>query len=209
MKFEALIACTPPYGVFRTGQVLSGQRSPASVGRQMDRWCKTGRLLQLRRGVYAVPEPYVRQTPHPFLVANVLKRASYVSVQSALAHYGMIPEYVPTVTSVTTGRPEIIDTPLGRFQYRHVSAGRFQGFREIDIATGQPILIASPEKALVDLLHLTPGSDDDALLRELRVTPHESFADPAVLTAAAVTESSKKVMRAVQRLWEIWREETT
>ena len=209
MKFDELSSLVPPYGLFRTGQILAGQARTADINRQMDRWRKSGRLLQLRRGVYALPEPYAKQSPHPFLVANILKRASYVSLQSALAHYGMIPEFVPTTTSVTTGRPETLSTPLGRFQYRHVSMHLFNGFHEIEISTDQPMMIASPEKALIDLLYLTPRSDSDAFLRELRLSPHESFADPAVLSAAAVASSSKKVQRAVRILETIWKENLT
>ena len=167
MKLDELINRVPSHGVFRTGWILSGQANPANVGRQLDRWCKSDRLCQLRRGVYALRDPYTKQVPHPFLVSNVLKRASYVSLQSALSHYGMIPEYVPTTTCVTTGRPESFETPLGRFQYRHVARRLFDGFLEIEIVSEQSVRIATPEKALVDLLYLTPGSDNDALLREL------------------------------------------
>ena len=51
--------------------------------------------------------------PHPFLVANALHRGSYVSLQSALAFHGVIPEHVPTVTSVGPGRPETVRNVLG------------------------------------------------------------------------------------------------
>lgn len=207
MKFEEMLLCIPPHGVFRTGQLLAGKGKATSVGRQLDRWCKSGRVLQLRRGVYAVEAIYAKHLPHPFLVANILKRASYVSLQSALSYYGMIPEYVPTTTSVTTERPERFDTPLGRFEFRHTAKHLFTGFHEIEIAPELAARIASPEKALVDLLYLTPHSDDDALLRELRVTPHPSFSNKEVLPNAATASASKKVIRAVERLVGIWEEE--
>ena len=54
-------------------------------------------------------KPIGRVSAHPFVVANALKKASYVSLQSALSHYGMIPEYVPVTTSVTTRRPEEVE----------------------------------------------------------------------------------------------------
>lgn len=207
MKFEEMLDCVPSHGVFRTGQLLAGQGKATNVERQLDRWCKSGRILQLRRGVYAVKATYVKHPPHPFLVANILQRASYVSLQSALSYYGMIPEYVPTTTSVTTKRPERFDTPLGRFEFRHTAKHLFTGFNEIEITPGLTALIASPEKALVDLLYLTPHSDNDALLRELRVTPHPSFTNKEVLPNAATASASKKVVRAVGRLLAIWQEE--
>jgi len=119
----------------------------------------------------------------------------------------MIPEYVPTTTSVTTERPERFDTPLGRFEFRHTAKHLFTGFRETEIAPGLTALIASPEKALVDLLYLTPDSDNEALLRELRMTPHSSFANKNVLLDAASASMSQKVIRAVVRLLALWEEE--
>ena len=207
MKFESLVNHMPPHGVFRRGQILAGQLNPANVERQLDRWTKSGRLLQLRRGVYALGKPYTRISPHPFLTANLLKRASYVSLQSALSYYGMIPEYVPATTSVTTGRPETLATPLGRFQYRHVARQLFDGFNEIEIAADQRVLIAAPEKALVDILYLTPHSDSEDFLRELRVLPHPSFADETVLLSAARASLSKKVLRAMSCLVKILQED--
>jgi hypothetical protein len=206
MNIEELATKVGPVGLFRTGQILAGERSPADVRRQLDRWVKSGRVVQLRRGVYALAKPYCLTAAHPFTAANALKKASYVSLQSALAHYGMIPEYVPVTTSVTTGRPEELDTPAGRFQFRHVSARLFYGFKEAEPAPGQFALLADPYKALVDLLYLTPNSDQVAFLRELRLTRPEGF-DLGQLRVTADRSGSAKVKRAVQRLFEEWKEE--
>jgi hypothetical protein len=140
---------------------------------------------------------------HPFTVANVLKKASYVSLQSALAHYGMIPEYVPVTTSVTTGRPEELETPAGRFQFRHIADRLFGGFSETEVSPGEFALLASPYKALVDLLYLTPGSDQFDYLGELRLSPPEHFG-PVSLQTSAESTGSAKVRRAVEKLLGIW-----
>lgn len=63
--------------------------------------------------------PYRKTEPHPFLVANRLVRGSYVSLHSALAHHGLIPEHVPVITSLTTGRPQQRENPFGSFEYHH------------------------------------------------------------------------------------------
>jgi hypothetical protein len=167
---------------------------------------KSGRVIRLRRGVYLLARPDGQMTAHPFAVANVLKRASYVSLQSALAHHAMIPEHVPVTTSVTTGRPEEIENPVGRFQFRHVRGSLFHGFEEREIAPGQLALVADPYKALVDLLYLTPHSDGTAYLRELRLIPPERF-EPDAMRAAAGRSASAKVGRAVERLVRRWQEE--
>jgi hypothetical protein len=205
MKIADLAHRLPPGGLFRTGLILSGQANPASVRRQLDRWTKSGRIVQLRRGVYVLQKPYATAGVHPFAAANALKKASYVSLQSALAHYGMIPEYVPVTTSVTTGRPEEIETPVGRFEFRHTKPSRFFGFGETEIAPDQPALIATPQKALVDLLHLSPHSDEVVYLRELRLARPDGF-DLTALAATVERQGSRKVARAVRRLLRLWEE---
>ncbi|MBT3272512.1 MAG: hypothetical protein HN368_05115 [Spirochaetales bacterium] len=206
MKFERLFEIVMPVGLFRTGQILAGQRSPADVRRQLDRWVKSGHLLQLRRSVYMLNKPYMESAAHPFAIANAMKKASYVSLHSALAHYGMIPEYVPVTTSITTGRPEEVETSVGRFQFRHVAPRLFFGFKEIEISTGQHALLATPQKAVVDLLYLTPYSDEAEYLRELRLGKPNNF-DLEKLRETSHGCGSAKVDRAIERLIELWREE--
>ena len=204
MRFEDLLAVAPPNGVFRTGQILAGQTSPAQVRRQLDRWVKSGRVIRLRRGVYLLSDLHSKTSAHPFAVANALKKASYVSLQSALAHHGMIPEYVPVTTSVTTGRPEELSTPIGRFQFRHVGAHLLSGFREMEITSDQMALLASPEKALVDLLYLTPYSDRVEYLRELRLEKPQGL-DLEGLRTLVDNSRSAKIERAVERVLELWK----
>ena len=203
MKFGDLLAVAPPNGVFRTGQILAGQTSPAHVRRQLGRWVKSERVIRLRRGVYLLADLYSKTPAHPFAAANALKKASYVSLQSALAHHGMIPEYVPVTTSITTGRPEELSTPIGRFQFRHVRVPLFFGFTEMEIARDQMALLARPEKALVDLLYLTPHSDRVEYLRELRLEKPRGL-DLEGLHAVVERCRSAKIERAVARLLELW-----
>jgi len=205
MKIEELPERVADNGLFRSGQILSGSQRPADIRRQLDRWVKRGRIRQLRRGVYMLQKPYVSNVAHPFAVANALKKASYVSLQSALAHYGMIPEYVPVTTSVTTGRPEECDTAVGRYQFRHISPKRFFGFKEIEIAPDERVLIASAPKALVDLLYLTPQSDNPDYLRELRLHEPDGF-DCEALNAIVEKLGSSKVERAIRQVIQLWKE---
>jgi predicted transcriptional regulator of viral defense system len=197
MKWSEVLTIARDRPVFPSSFLLAGRGSAAALRRQLDRWVKSGRLLRLRRGVYAVALPYRAEAPHPFLVANHLRRPSYVSLQSVLSHYGMIPEFVPVTTSVTTGRPEELDTPLGRFLFRHLKKSAFFGYTQTEISRGQPVFLASPEKALLDLLYLTPGSDSPAYLNELRFEPTDRF-DWDILRKQAERIGSRKLKRAVE-----------
>lgn len=105
MEFKHLIEIVGDEPVFETGLLLAGDVDSGDVRRQLSRWVKAGRLYQLRRGLYALAPPFQKVKPHPFVIANRMVRGSYVSLQSALAYYGLIPEVVPLTTSVATTRP--------------------------------------------------------------------------------------------------------
>jgi predicted transcriptional regulator of viral defense system len=154
-----------------------------------------GRGKGHRRGVYALAEPYRSSAAHPFLIANNLVKASYVSPQSALAWYGMIPEYVPVTMSVTTHRPWSWDTSFGAFTYHHIKPGFFHSFKPTELSGGRIALVATREKALCDLVHLTPGGDAPAYLRELRLQNLDAIDVPA-LRALVHRSASPKLERA-------------
>jgi len=196
MKFEKLLEIVGHEPVFHSGMLLSGQIDPIDLGRQLSRWVRAGKLMKLRRGIYTLPEQYRKVPLHPFVVANRLKRASYVSIQSALEHYGLIPEYVPSVTSVTTGRPETYATPVGDFLYRHIKLDLFSDYALVDIGGGQSAYVARPEKALLDLLYLTVDSDDPGFIRELRLQNIDTV-DMDALSRLAAAIGNRKVVRAV------------
>ena len=205
MDFTSLMDLIKDEPLFTTGLLKVSGVKPAQITLQLVRWVKAGRLIQLRRGVYALSGPYRKVDPHPFLIANTLNRASYVSLQSALAWYSMIPEYVPEVTSVTTGRPELVTTGVGAFLFRHVKPELFSGFCRIEVVERQQAIVATPEKALVDLLYLTPASDSAGYLEELRLQNMESLNRKALRKWAILT-CSDKVQRAVRHFVTIFHE---
>ncbi|MEI6290972.1 MAG: hypothetical protein WCP19_11125 [Chloroflexota bacterium] len=168
MKFDDLLRIVGNEPAFESGLLLAGNVDIKNIRLQLTRWTNSGLLLQLRRGLYALAPPYQKISPHPFLVANQLKRGSYVSLQTALSYYGMIPEVVYMITSVTVGRPCRFQKQLGRFDFRHIKTDLFRGYKLQDFM-GQKAFIASPEKALLDLLYLQAGSSDPAYINELRL----------------------------------------
>jgi predicted transcriptional regulator of viral defense system len=170
--------------------------SPQQARLQLVRWVNAGKLIQLRRGLYALNRPFRKIEPHPFLLANRIRKASYVSLQSALSHYNMIPEYVPVVTSVTTGRPEEVRTELGTYAFRHVRKPLFGGFLNVTVAPGQSAFLATPEKALLDLIYLVPGGDQAAYIDELRLQNETALSTQALADAAKLFDSAK-IDRAV------------
>ena len=196
MKFEKLLSLVGDEPVFSSSLFDVVDVSASQVRLQIVRWVNAGKLIQLRRGLYVLNRPYRKIEPHPYLIANRLRKASYVSLQSALAYYGMIPEHVPVVTSITTGRREELQTGLGAFGFRHVQKSLFAGYQTVVVAPGQSAFLATPEKALLDLIYLSPGGDNAAFIDELRLQGTAALSSTA-LTAAARPFDSPKIERAV------------
>jgi len=192
--------------VFRTGLLLAGDVDSVHVRRQLGRWVKAGKVYQLRRGLYALAPPYQQIKPHPFLVANQLVRPSYISLQSALAYYGLIPEYVPVTTSVTSDRPQEVSTPLGEYQFKRVKKDRFFAFDLEDVGDGQSAYLAEPEKALLDLVYLRTGGEEISYLRSLRLQNMEGI-DTDRLGEIAQQSSSPKIVRAAENIIHMMGEE--
>ncbi len=206
MKWDSLLALVGDEPVFSTGLLLSGGASERGVRLQLSRWVKTGRLHQLRRGLYALAPPWRKVEPHPFLVANRIRQGSYVSLQSALAWHGAIPEHVPVVTSVGAGRPERYETPVGIYQFHHLAPDLRFGYLRIEVASRQFAFVASAGKALLDLIHLTPGADSSDYLHELRLQNPAVFDNPP-LESLAERSGKPKLMRAAKRAGALLAEE--
>jgi predicted transcriptional regulator of viral defense system len=201
MEFNSLLSLIGNEPVFESSLLLSGNVDPKGIRLQLTRWVKSGKIYQLRRGVYCVAPPYQKVRPHPFVVANHLQQASYVSMQSALSHYGLIPEIVNTTTSISTGRPERVETPLGVFEFRHVKTQLLFGYRMIDLG-GQEALVATPEKALLDLIYLQPGGETPAYLKELRLQ-NIGRLDLELLRKQAAKFDTSKMRLAVKNLSQV------
>ena len=119
---------------------------------------QSGLLIALRRGMYFPGPELDLPLPHHFLIANHLRGPSYVSLETALAHWGMIPERVYEINSITLKTSHVYDTPIGRFTYRHLDAPYYSfGLQREELSDNQFALIASPEKAVCDKIITTAG----------------------------------------------------
>lgn len=194
MKFEELLKKAGYLPCFSTGFLMAG-RKREQVNLQLARWVKDGRVIRIHKGLYVLAEPYRKCRIDPFYIANELGYPSYVSLQSALAWHGLIPEYVPAVISITTGRPQTIQTPLGRFEFRHIKQSMFWGYGQTETGPGCKAFVARPEKALLDLIYLTPGSGDPEYLKELRLQNLDRL-DRKALDEFAHQSKSPKLKRA-------------
>lgn len=134
--------------------IPGGKGARQALRNQLNRWQKRGLVLKLKRGIYILNEDDRKRNPGRFVIANQLYAPSYVSLESALAFYGLIPERPADVTSVTTKKTQAISNAHGVFLYQHVKPPAFRGLRREKDASGIDYFIAEPEKAVVDFLYL-------------------------------------------------------
>ncbi len=142
-----------------------------NVYNKISREEKAGNLIKIKRGLYAT-----EQTTNPMLVANYLFAPSYISFETALAYYGMIPERVHLIKSATymKNKTKLYENKFGRFEYRDVQKEVYAyGIDIVDI-DGNRIQIASREKALLDMLaSVSPRNNakevEELLFDDLRI----------------------------------------
>ena len=155
-----------PMGCFNINQVLLWEKD--FDRNNLTRWCRRGLLVKLRNQYYAFPE--YRQVPDfSRYVANRIYAPSYISLHSALSFYGMIPEEVVQLTSVTTLKTARFENDFGTFHYQNVKTPFYFGFEIKTIQSGRGLLFATPEKALLDLLYLNPYYRTEQDMEELRL----------------------------------------
>jgi predicted transcriptional regulator of viral defense system len=134
------------------------------------RWIDAGEILRLKRNLYTFPE-YLQIPDSALYFASQIYRPSYVSLHTALHFYGMIPEEVVQFTSVSTLKTAVFQNAFGSYTYHHVSATYMFGY-ELKKSEGQvPFVVqmATPEKAIIDLLHLYPEYSSSADMLNLRL----------------------------------------
>lgn len=185
MKHGSLVEFVGALPCFDLPLLVQGFDEPRDVIRvQLARWMKAGRLIGLRRGMYTLPESYRRAPLTPAFLANQLYRPSYLSGLWALGCHDLIPERVVWLTSVTARTPRRFGNPFGVFDYRHLKREAFFGYAAIPYG-GQQVLVAEPEKALLDHWHLTPGEWTAERLTEMRYQHHGRVSEARLRDYAA------------------------
>lgn len=163
--FQALAGSLPYFDLPMALQWTGQERHSLVV--QLGRWTRAGYLIALRRGLHTLAEPF-RKTPisAPEL-ANVIYSPAYLSLEWALGQYGLIPEAVPVLTSVTSRATRTFENSLGRFEYRSIQPGLFAGFVRRELL-GSNLYIADPEKAILDFFYFSEGEWSSERHEEMR-----------------------------------------
>lgn len=176
------------------------EENAQSFKNQLVRWTKSGYITQLRRGLYLFERNSYEDINH-FYVANKIYEPSYISLESALSLYSIIPERVCSVTSVCTKKTKTFENKLGLFRYRHLKPSCFRGFRSVNFF-GKNVFFAEPEKAVVDFLYFNLSGFDSSNVKEVMLDSYR-FSELDELSADRLMElaalfSCKKLLDVVK-----------
>lgn len=137
---------------------------------------KKGYIIRIRKGLYVFDAVWRKKKVSPEILANLIYGPSIISTDYALSIYNLIPEGVTTITSITTGRSRVYETPVGRYSYEHIDVKRFSFGAKIQKTDAGNWFIAQPLKALADKVWLdkrfnptSPSSYSEYLFNDLRI----------------------------------------
>jgi predicted transcriptional regulator of viral defense system len=199
MNWEEFLNKVKGLAVIEAEALYSGTGSVerASTEVQLSRWHKAAKLIQLKRGLYALSDTYRKTDIYGPAVAATLHRPSYLSLEKALEFHNLIPERVVVYTSVTTQRPAEFKTELGTFQYFHIQKAFFWGYSAA-VLNGQTAFVAFPEKALLDLFYLRHGPVTGDYIDELRLQNLEDLDEKRLLKFAKKMNKAKIIRAALE-----------
>ncbi len=140
-------------------QTLSGVLNEYAAPRdKITSLIKEGVIIRIKKGIYIFGREWRRRPYSSEILANLIYGPSYISLEYALQLYGLIPERVCTVMSVTTGRSRRFSTPVGDFSYRMIPMPAFaSGMDLLPNTSGGMYMVAVPEKALTDKIQSERG----------------------------------------------------
>lgn len=157
------------YYVFSFRDIVSfyPEEKKQNLKKILYRWNKKGWVSYLKKGLYELtyPKDFIIPDMH---IANKLYSPSYVSLETALSNYSIIPEVSMAVTSITTKPTRRFKNKHGLFIYRTVKTNCFTGYY-VERQGGFDILLAEPEKAFVDYLYFRSYRNKKFKLEEERI----------------------------------------
>jgi predicted transcriptional regulator of viral defense system len=156
MKFREFKSVVRDFPLFNLNDIR--KFAPDFHRRQLHTWTRNGFLKPIAGGYYVLAERTIDET-FLFMVANLVYEPSYVSLESALAYYQVIPETVLGVTSISSRRTKTFTSEWGVFQYRSVKRSLMFGYAVVEINQNKKFKMAKLEKAILDYLYLNPGVD--------------------------------------------------
>ncbi len=140
--------------VINISSIEGAVKNSESLRDNVNKWVKKGYLIRLKNNLYIFNDNDRKTGVSGKFIANYIYTPSYVSLEYAVYYYGMIPETVYQVTSVTTQKTAEFKNRLGVFAYSNLNSRLFFGYKARKDENNMQVLVACPEKALLDFTYL-------------------------------------------------------
>jgi len=204
MQFNSLREKIIDYPVFGFSDILKWfpKENPQILKLQINQWQKKGYLQRIKRGLYFFSEAKIKDH---FFVANRIYTPSYISLETALNCYSIIPDIPQMLTCVTPLTTAKFKTPFGVFFYHHLKSDYFFGFETVK-SQGEKYsyAIALPEKALLDFIYFNlPRFSKMESFEEERFEFEKDFRWPLFIKMAKVFKN-KKILGVAKKIKEIY-----
>lgn len=154
------------FGVFSIQDIL--KIFPNFDSRRLNEWQNKNYLSKLIKGWYVFSDIKISENTL-YQMSNALRSPSYISLQSALSFYNIIPEQSFAITAITTLKTQEYHTSKGRFIYKSIKPDYYFGYNILSQSQGRPVLMAELEKVLLDTLYLQQGLNSEESMNELRL----------------------------------------
>lgn len=165
MRFREFKSIVKDFPLFNLNDIR--KFAPEFHRRQLHTWTRNGYLTPIAGGYYVLAEKTIDET-YLFMAANLLYEPSYISLESALAYYQVIPETVLGVTSISSRRTKQFTSDWGVFQYRSMRSDLLFGYDVVIVNQQKKYKMAKLEKAILDYLYLQPGINQVVEFEALR-----------------------------------------
>ncbi len=172
----------------------------------LGRWKKKEYLVKLRNGYYSFPE-YLENPDYALYIANRIYKPSYISLHSALSFYGLISESIVQITSVSPLKTATFTNQFGQYVYHTIRPELLFGYDLKPFGNKLNLLIAKPEKALLDLIYLYPFYREVKDLEQLRLDENLILEQirPEILTEYVKNYKNKALENRVSNLIKAYR----
>lgn len=154
MKYDNFRKLVSNYPVFSSRLFDHLTNNVPLLRRQVTDWVKKGVIFQLKRGLYTLKEEDRQAGLSRYFLAGQIYTPSYIGLETALSYYGIIPEAVHTITSMTTKKTQTFNNPFGHFIYHHIKQELYGDYVKQQDEFGYSFLIATAERAIVEFLYL-------------------------------------------------------
>jgi predicted transcriptional regulator of viral defense system len=210
MRYQEFRNFYQSWPVFRTNSFVHVGNSK-NISDRLSEWTQSKKVIRLKRGLYTLRTEDRLKEYSNYFFSNQIYTPSYISLEAALQFYGFIPEAVNTITAVTTKKTANFENSLGWFVYYHVKKELFKGFSLEKDIFGNDFMIASREKALLDLIYLKMGAhrkitrellEEGYRLQWLDTVDINKLVELAELyESKKITESAKVLADYVLEVW--------